>query len=92
MLARIGVKVKPLGATQGAIFCQGAEARRLPDLVLPVGLDTVLIGFAQRAVRYPWLPALTPRTQTRGEANLGGYCNKALESHLTDHTGIINID
>ena len=44
------------GATQGAIFRQGAEARRLPDLVLPVGLDAGLHGFPERAVRHHGLP------------------------------------
>ena len=30
---------EPAGAAQGAVFRQGAEARRLPDLVLSAGLD-----------------------------------------------------
>ncbi len=46
MLARIGVKVNLLGATQGAVFRQGAEGRRLPDLVLPARLDARHIRLA----------------------------------------------
>jgi hypothetical protein len=47
---------QPAGAAQGAVFRQGAEARRLPDLVLPAGLDARHARLAQRALRHHGLP------------------------------------
>ena len=47
---------RPAGATQGAIFRQGAEARRLPDLVLSAGLDAGHDGLPERAERHHGLP------------------------------------
>ena len=56
MLARVGVKVNLTGAAQGAVLRQGAEARRLPDLVLPARLDARHLRQPQRAVRHRGLP------------------------------------
>ena len=56
MLARIGVKIDSAGATQGAVFRQGAEARRVPDLVLHAGLDAGLARFPERHERHHGLP------------------------------------
>ena len=83
MLARIGVKVELAGAAQGAIFRQGAEARRLPDLVLSVGLDAGLDRIRTTCCTTSWAAGTIDKDPTRGEANLGGYCNKELDA-LTD--------
>ena len=56
MLARIGVKVDPAGAAQGAVFRQDPQARRLPVIVLPARLDARHVELAQRAVRHHGLP------------------------------------
>ena len=71
---------QPAGAAQGAVFRQGAEARRLPDIVLScwAGLPAT-IGLAQRALRHHRLPRRS-ENPSRGEANLGGYCNKKMDA------------
>jgi ABC-type transport system substrate-binding protein len=57
MLARIGVKVNLQRPAQGAVLRQGAEAGRLPDLVLPARLDPRRPSIQpQRALRHPRLP------------------------------------
>ena len=73
---------EPAGAAEGAVFRQGAEVRRLPDLVLPARLDARHVRCPQRAVRHHGLPRRS-EIVSRGEANLGGYCNKKLDE-LTD--------
>ncbi len=87
MLARIGVKVNLQRPAQGAVLRQGAEARRLQDLVLPARLDARLVRQPQRPVRHHGLPR-RPGTN-RGEANLGGYCNKKVDE-LTDKVLVEN--
>ncbi len=47
---------QPAGAAQGAVFRQGAEARRLPDFVLPARLDARHVRRAQRPLRHHGLP------------------------------------
>ena len=56
MLARIGVKIDLLAQPKAAVFRQGAEARRLQDLVLPAGLDPGHDGLPERAARHHGLP------------------------------------
>ena len=68
MLARIGVKVNAAGAAQGAVFRQGAEARRLPDLVLSARLDTRHARLPQRAVRHHGLPRRSEIQPRRGQS------------------------
>src|SRR6267378_236735 len=67
------------GATQGAVFRQGAEARRLPDLVLHARLAAGLAGFAQRAARHHGLPRRSQgfharRSQSRRLLQQGAGC------------------
>ena len=84
MLARIGVKVNAAGAAQGAVFRQGAEARRLPDLVLPARLDARHVRLPQRAATTSWAAAtirnpaaarpISAATATRSSTNSPTRC------------------
>ena len=47
---------EPEGPAQGPVLRQGAEVRRLPDLVLPARLDARHLRRPQRAQRHPGLP------------------------------------
>ena len=54
---------EPAGAAQGAVFRQGAEARRLPDLVLPARLDARHASIPTTCCTTSWAAATIRRTR-----------------------------
>jgi peptide/nickel transport system substrate-binding protein len=81
MLARIGVKVNLNAQPKGAVFRQGAEVRRLQDLVLSARLDARHQD-SHNVLTTSWAAATIPEPRA-APSNLGGYCNKQLDA-LTD--------
>ena len=79
MLARIGVKVNLLAQPKAQYFAKVLKPGGYQTSFYLLGWTPATIGFPQRAVRHHGLPRRSRRS-TRGEANLGGYCNKELDA------------
>ena len=82
MLARIGVKVDLLAQPKAQYFAKVLKPGGYQTSFYLLGWTPARSRFAQRAATTSWAAATTRRT-TRGEANLGGYCNKEFDA-LTD--------
>ena len=82
MLARIGVKVNLLAQPKAQYFAKVLKPGGYQTSFYLLGWTPGTLGFPQRAARHPGLPRRS-EDATRGEANLGGYCNKEVDA-LTD--------
>ena len=83
MLARIGVKVDLLAQPKAQYFAKVLKPGGYKTSFYHARLDAGLAWIRTTCCTTSWAAATTRRTRRRGEANLGGYCNKEFDA-LTD--------